>query len=170
MNKMLLIIFLSLISFTLTVHSTTNTPLICSVAPPTFTPPDGGGDNICQPPADVSDFILIIAENEPTGVFIIPAKTTVTGDYYVIGDVYIEQGTGGTKTTLNGNLYATGNINLGNNSQITGWAYTENGVIYSNNGNNIEIIEGTCECGNPIPLIPVYRGNDRIIKRMQTFN
>ena len=169
MSKYLFVFFLTLISFTLTVHSANNDPLICTEEPPTSTPPDNGG-NVCEPPPDVSEFTLIIAADEATGVFVIPAGPPVKADYYVIGDVYLEQGTGNKKTTLDGNLYATGNINLGNNSLITGWAYTENGVIYSNNGSNIEIIEGTCECGNPISLIPVYRGNDRIIKRIQTFN
>lgn len=115
-------------------------------------PPDNCEDDFI--PGDMSHYIVI------NGDFVVEASDTLTpglgpggevGGYYVIGNVQFERGSNRNKTTLIGNLYATGNIEFGNFSHVTGWVYSEGIVDIGNNG-NIEI-ESCKQGGEPVPTI-----------------
>jgi hypothetical protein len=105
-------------------------------------------------PGDMSHYIVI---NED---FVVGASANLTpglgpegeiGGYYVIGTVLFKEGTNAKKTTLNGNLYATGIITFEKFSAVTGWVYGEEDVHISNNG-NIKV-ESCKQGGDPVPTI-----------------
>lgn len=135
-----------------------NEPLDCSIEPPTSSPSQ---PNVCEPLPDVSDYQYI------EGDWTLSAEEVAVGNYYVNGSVVLSEGKNKNETQIQGNLYAVGDIFMDNHTYITGFAYTQDGVVYHNQGGQNNIIEGgTCECGDQIlPKPPVDLPVDELIEQ-----